>query len=152
MRRFFAFLTCLFLAFCVVSCGSRESAEDVLYRICSDIELPSGATYLSGAPEGSAFYLSPDTARAMYGEDVQDVFSLVEEYAIYLSRRAMPSEVAVFRCYSRSDADRVLRLCLARVENMKIQLSGTEYASIAEGVDIRVRGRVVIMTLAPDEK
>ena len=151
MKRFFALLSCLLLVFCISACGYEEAAEDILYRICSDAELPSGTTYLSGAPEGSSSYLAPDTLEDMYGDEAQEeVFSLVEEYAIYLSRFAKPYEVAVFKCYSVSDTDSVLEMCLERLESIKILLRDTEYAPLADTAEVYVDGKYVIMLVMGD--
>ena len=149
MKRFFALVGCLLLAFCVAACGCDESAEDILYRTCSTLELPSGTTYLSGAPEGSSSYFSTDTIVAMYGEAAPiEVFPLVEEYAIYLSQFAEPYEVAVFKCYSRSDADTVAKMCLERTEMLKVSLRDTTYSELAESAKVEIDGKLVIMVVA----
>ena len=149
MKRVFILLMCVFLAFSVSGCGKTEDARDILYRICADSELPSGVTYLSGAPEGSSSYLSHDTAEVMYGESaVDEVFPLVKDYAIYLSSFAEPYEVAVFECYSRSDTDEVARMCLERAEVLKVALRGTQYSSIAETAKVEIKGKLVMMVVA----
>ena len=151
MKKAFILLLCVFLAFSAAGCGKNESAQDILYRICADSELPSGTTYLSGVPEGSSSYLSTDTAEVLYGEEAADeVFPLVKDYAIYLSSFAEPYEVAVFECYSRSDTDEVAKMCLERAETLKVSLRGTQYSSIAENAKVEISGKFVIMVVAGD--
>ena len=94
--------------------------------------LPSGQIYRSDASEGEAAY-----------------FSLLEEYAIYLSSRESPYEIAVLRCYARSDTDRIAEMCLVRVEHLRIGLAGTPYRAHADAATVRVEGRTVILSLIP---
>ncbi len=138
---------CLALILCVSSCGERESAEDILYRICADSELPSGETYLRGAEEGSAGYLDASVIKSLYGEDGEAAFLLLEDYAIYLSSFAAPCEVAVLVCYSASDTECVAELCLERIETLKVILRDTEFFDVMQRASVTIKGRTVVMKI-----
>ena len=146
-------ILCLLLAGAVLllpSCSRRgASAEELLYKICADAELPAGKTYLCSAAEGDAAYLSPDTAETLFGADsVKEIFPLIEDYAIYIST-AIPQEIAVFRAYSRSDTDALAAMCLSRIDTLSVLLNGT---SLAADSEIIKRGKYVIMLFGNDTK
>lgn len=147
MKKAVLIIICLALIFGSTSCGARESADDVLYRICAEAELPSGVTYLRGAEEGSAGYLDASVIESLYGKDGAEVFLLLEDYAIYLSSFAEPREVSVFVCYSASDAERVAELCLERIETLKVILRDTEHFELIQRADVKINGRQVVMKI-----
>lgn len=147
MRKTLLIIICLALIFCVASCGARESAEDILYSICAEAELPSGVTYLRGAAEGSAGYLDAGVIESLYGEDGEAAFLLLEDYAIYLSSFAVPYEVAVLECYSASDTERVAELCLERIDVLKVILRDTEYFDVMQRASVKIKGRTVVMKI-----
>ena len=144
--------------FCIVlicaclfsGCARRDKRTDnSLYEICASLSLPAGETFLSDAKEGEANFLSRDTADSLYGKGcVERTFPLIAEYAVYISSFAEPCEVAVFKCYSRTDTDTVSEMCLERADEISVLLKNTEYAS----VDARIitRQKYVVMLLCED--
>ena len=147
MKRIVSIFMCFAcLCFCV-GCSDERRAEDMLIDICSELELPAGETYLCGAEEGSEGYLPEDTMGFMYGKDAKERFSLLEDYAIYISSFAAPYEVAVLKCRSVSDTDTLAAMCLERADCLKVLLRDTEYAELARGARIYTEGRFVVMIM-----
>ena len=138
----------LAILFGALSCRQSERAEDMLYRICTELELPSGETYLKSAEEGSTGYLDQSMINTLYGKEGASVFLLIEDYAIYLSSFAVPYEVAVFKCYSRSDSDSVAELCLERIETLKVILRDSEHFELVQRARVEIKGRYVVMKIA----
>lgn len=148
MKNSILIFLCIALVFCFASCKERMSAEDTLYRICADSELPSGETYLKSSEEGSIGYLDGNMITSLYGKEGRTAFALLEDYAIYLSSFAEPYEIAVFRCYSRSDTDTIAKLCLSRIEELRVILRDTEYFVLVDRASVTVKGKTVIMKIA----
>lgn len=112
--------------------------------------LPRGEVYHSGTVAGESGYFSPHLMATVYGETAEErCFPLIEEYAIYLSSFAEPCEIAVFRCYARSDADRIAEMCLSRIEQLRVLLAGTSYRSRVDQATVRVDGKLVVMQILP---
>ena len=148
MKNIFLIILSLSILFGAVSCRQSERAEDMLYRICTELELPSGETYLKSAEEGSAGYLDQSMINTLYGKEGASVFLLIEDYAIYISSFAVPYEVAVFKCYSRSDSDSVAELCLERIETLKVILRDSEHFELVQRARVEIKGRYVVMKIA----
>lgn len=127
MKTFLSFL----LIFCMLflySCGERHArAEDILAKILEgESQLPFGNVYLMSADEGDVEYLSERMKKVLYGDiDTGEVFPLIKDYAIYISSFEAPSEIAVFCCYSKSDVDAVVKMCLGRADIIKAYMSHT---------------------------
>ena len=142
----------LFVLFAVISlslfaCSSPQaSCKEELSALLLGVELPAGETYVFGAEEGDAEYLSPEVARSLYGDSAEDALSLCEDFAIFISARGAPFEAAVFRCYSASDCDRVAEMILSRIGDMQILLRDTEFAGIYDTAGIDIRGRIVTLS------
>ncbi len=144
----------LALVLCVLCCAcSREEAStaSLLGEQMAQIDcLPQGEFYRSDAAEGEVGYCSERLLAKLYGEGaITHCFPLVEEYAIYLSSFAEPCEIAIFRCYARSDADRIAEMCLSRIEQMRILLAGTDFRKRADHATVSVDGRLVVMQMLP---
>ena len=153
MKRIIFAFVCVWLTVSLVACstGSGRSAEDILYEICNDMELPAGSTYLSAAEEGSEKYLSDHLIESLYGKKAKEEnFSLIEDYAIYLSSFAAPYEVAIFKCFSSSDTDTVASMCLQRADVLAVVLRDTGFSYLSERVNVTVRGHFVVMLVAED--
>ena len=142
------FLSAVILAICVIlaACGEPQSScSEELDALLAGAARPAGVTYICGAVEGGESYLAPETARALYGEDAEAVLSLCEDFAIFLSERPNPFEAAVLRCYSASDCDKVARMLLSRIEDIRIALRGTELAGAYDTAEVKISGRTVTM-------
>ena len=149
-RKFLFFITLLTLVLLILpSCKDTRSAEDILFGITKDIStLPHGNVYLKSAEEGGAAYLSPAMISALYGEGAALYeFTFVEDFAVYVSSFARPCEVAVYKCYSASDTDLIASMCLSRIDNLKVVLSGTSFSDIVSSATVRISGKFVIVTM-----
>ncbi len=148
-KAFYGLILGLILSGLLCSCGGRSPApEDILARLMEDCEeLPAGEIYRFPAEEGAVGALSPRLIRSMYGEDAEEVFSGVESGALFLSSVQIPREIAVFRCYSKTDASALTRLCLARADELRIALRGGNFDGFSDddGVWVLCEGRYVVM-------
>ena len=131
------------------ACTDQKSAETILFDITKDFtELPDGSVYLSSAEEGSKNFLVPSLINSLYYEGAAEYeFSLVEEYAIYISDFAKPCEIAVYKCYSRSDTNLIASMCLRRIESLRVILKDTSFADVVMNAKIEIRGHFVIVTM-----
>ena len=147
-------LLLLFLSLCFVLCScSRETteAEDILKNIIENEKVLSvGQIYRKGAEEGKDDYLSGNMIEVLYGARADaEYFSMLEDYAIYLSSFANAFEVAVFKCYSKSDADSISKLCFLRGDTIKSLISHEEGN---ENITVKVfsKDRYVCMYVGTD--
>ncbi len=150
MKRFVIFMIFLiFVCSCVLSCAKESaSAEETLSSLMAESDgLPAGEIYLKDASEGEKGYFSQSLCEAMYGEDAYGMLALVEDYAVYMSSAQAPYEIAVFKCFSSTDAEKIGTLCLERAEMFRVLLGKTEWKSLADSACVTVSGRTVIMTV-----
>lgn len=150
MKRFvlFCFAVLIFAA-ALLSCKAEsESAEELLSSLMADTQgLPAGNIYIKGASEGENAYFSQSICESMYGERAFELLSLTEDFAIYMASVAAPYEIAVFKCYSASDAEELAAICMDRAQDLRILLSNTEWRELCDSAKINVDGRTVIMTV-----
>ena len=150
MKRFFVFMISLiFVCTCLLSCGNEStSAEEMLSSIMAKSNgLPAGEIYLKGASEGEKGYFSQSLCESMYGEDAYEMLTFVEDYAIYMSSMQAPYEIAIFKCFSSTDTEKIGTLCLGRAEILRVLLGKTEWRELVDSASVRVSGRTVIMTV-----
>ena len=131
------------------ACGEAKSAEDILFDITKDLkDLPDGSVYFSSTEEDNKNSLLPDMISDLYHEGAAEYeFSLIEEYAIYVSDFAKPCEIAVYKCFSRSDTNLIASMCLRRIEKLSVMLKDTSFSEIPLRADVDVRGHFVIVTM-----
>ena len=131
-----------------VGCESRELPRERMEMLTQKKELPTGVYYHSDASEGSRSYFSQAMAEDLYGAHGWETMQKhAESFCIFLSLRAEPYEIAVFRAYSGTSANRLLQLCLARREELAVQLRHTSYADRPSRAQIYRDGCLVIMLL-----
>lgn len=123
MRRIIGFIMAvLIFSSCLCSCDKdTRTAQGILERILeNEKKLPDGQAYLAGAFSGDKEYFSEEMISSMYGVKAKkEFFSLVEDYAVYISSFANAFEVAVFKCYSKSDVDSICEMCFLRGDTIK---------------------------------
>lgn len=143
LRSFFLLLLCplLLLSSCTQNEAMPQEVLGALLETAKDV--PSGQIYHSEAEEGSESYCSPELLTSLYGEEATERFETVEAYAIYLSSFTTPCELAVFRCYSASDANRIEALCLLRAEELRVALRNTPYEAVAQELRVILKGKWV---------
>lgn len=141
----------ILLASCTSSASTAEEIfADVFEKCDSEGDIPDGVLYLSGSSEGKDSYLSESMVGVLYGSSAwEEIFPLAEDYAIYLSSFAVPFELAVFRCYSKSDTDTVGAMCLARGDGIKALINIGEFGESTR-VKVMIKGRYVAMYVGTD--
>ena len=150
--KLFRFTFFVLLALSLCSCSVREKGTaEILSELMSELDgLPSGVVYDADAEEGEDGYLSPFMAEALYGEDASECFALAEDYSIYLSAYATPYEIAVFRCYSSTDATRIEQLCRDRADIVSVALRSTEFYRLCQSIRIIKRGHTVVFAMTDE--
>lgn len=144
---FFLIISLLSLSSCAKESLSAEELLSALKK-----ELPSlsyGTLYLSDADEGTEHYMSSALFSVIYGDGSEPPLHLIEEYAIYLSSFLVPCELAVFKCYSSSDAPKIEKMCLLRISFLKKHFKGSEYEAALDAAAIVRSGRFVIFAISP---
>ena len=153
--KLFSFVLSIILCLSLVSCTSkkRNTGEILQELMTAARELPQGEIYVKNAAEGEDGYLSAAMADALYGEAASEYLALTEEYSIYLSSFAKPYEIAVFKCYSSTDAQKIERMCRERANIVSVALRRTEFHSLHENIRIIREGDTVVflMTDRPDK-
>lgn len=146
-------LMCLAVLLCMslLACQRREQSatarlQDLMHGAQT---LPTGIVYHKDAEEGSKEYLSPSLIAAMYGENAdEEYFPMISDYAVYLSSFAEPYEIAVFCCYSATDAEEIAKMCLARLDILRVALATSAYREMLSCAEVRIEGRSVILYIA----
>ena len=136
----------------LVSCSSRGDMDcsTVISSLLGDNPEKNGSVFLLGADEGSLEYFSDETKRSMYGESsIERYFPKIEDCAVYASSH-IPEEIAVFKCYSRSDTDEVAKMCLERADMIKVSLRGGAWKSKTEKIRVTIHRRYVVFSFTDD--
>ena len=66
-----------------------------------------------------------------------------KDFAIYISASS-PYEVAVFECYSKNDANEILRMCYERTDEIKVGLRFSRWENQSKFIALQTYGRYVI--------
>ncbi len=91
--------------------------------------------FLGSADENSAFYMSDSQKISVYGEKFKSTIDSCEDFAIYFSASS-PYEIAIFKCYSKNDAEDILRMCYERSDEKKVGLRFTEWEEASKFIEI----------------
>ena len=150
MKRFVVFIiTVLLTAVFLLSCSREQrSSEELLSSLMAQTHgLPAGEIYIKGAKEGENAYFAQSLCESMYGTRAAEILTLTEDFAIYMASITAPYEIAVFKCYSATDAEKLASLCVKRAEELRVLLSKTEWRELCDSAKITVNGRIVVMTV-----
>ena len=156
MKKIFLCFLCLLLVLgmCVggCACGKRSSALAVLTAIKdSEIGLPAGRIYLSGATVGEAEYASDNLISSLYGggsmPPERDGWL---EFAIFLSSGQTPCELAVFLCASPMWAYDTAKMLCRRLDTLKHALKDSLYADRVNAAEVIISGNFCLMLLSSD--
>ena len=152
MRRWFRYLSLFFLVFCLFACESATQTADVLNTMCdTQSALPAGQIYRMDAVPGEAEYADEELLAVLYGNGIlPPEFDVINDFTIRLCGFAEPYELAVFQCVSQRDAYDVAQMCLRRAERLQIRCRETEYAELANGAQVRIVGKYVLMAVCDD--
>ena len=148
--RFFSLFLCLTLL--LISCRASVSTADILSAMCaSQSSLPAGQLFCKSAVPGDAEYADSELLAVLYGDGIlPPEFEVVHDFTIRLCTFAAPCELAVFQCASQRDAYDVAQMCLRRVERLQISCRETEHAALADGAQVCIVGKYVLMTVCSD--
>ena len=150
MKKCIALAVIAVLFLCSCSQGAKKDTFDVLCELIAySGENEDGIIlYSSTARLGELGYIDDSVKRTLYGEKyVEECFPLVEEYSISVSGR-QAGEVAVFKCYSRSDTDAVAQMCLERADTIKVALRGSDLEEKSRVIRIEIHGRYVLFSFS----
>ena len=149
LKKLISLLLIPFLLLALSSCSQKDASAEELFDVIyfSLSPAPDGILYLSHSDEGTRHYMSSALFSTVYGAIEENV---IEEYAIYHTSFAIPFEIAVFKCYSPSDVDRVEALCLARLDLLLRHYKGTSYESAIRSASILHKGRFVAMLICTE--
>ena len=147
------FLIILSLLFTSCNLGGQRRCEDILLELLpytSGDSRDNGSIFLLSAKEGSAEFFSKENKAMLFGENaLEHSFSKIEDCAIFISSR-YPEEIAVFKCYSSSDTDEVVKMCLERADSINVALRSTEWSDKAQSTRISVVSKFVLMALTDE--
>lgn len=151
MKLLIFFLT-FALSLSLVCCSRDETKAQDVVRVALEYggEAPVGVLYHIDAQEGSEGFLSPKMIKDIYGEDGAELFSLLEDYAVFISSQKIPYEVAVFKSRARSDGLKLELLLRQRRDTLSVALRGTSFYEMVDKIRIERVGDTVIFVLCPD--
>ena len=138
-------LLAMLLLFCSCKKEKATCEELVLEGLEYGIEgySENGYIFLKSADESSAFFMTERTKRILYGERFSYELDAAKDFAIYISASS-PYEVAVFECYSKNDANEILRMCYERTDEIKVGLRFSKWESQSKFIALQTYGRYVI--------
>ena len=140
----FLLVLCLALSSCSSKSASCSDILSGLIDLGSEEAKRNGQVFLLSAEEGRIEYFSEENRALMYGaEAVEHCFSKIEDCAVFTSSHT-PEEIAVFKCYSASDTDKIAKMCLSRADNIKIALRGSAWQEKSEKIRVTIYRRFVV--------
>ena len=147
-------LSVFLLVLCILfaSCTARENMDcsAIISKLMGESAEKNGRVFLLGAQEGNLEYFSDDIKKLMYGENsLERYFSKIEDCAVYVSSH-VPEEIAVFKCYSRSDTDEIAKMCLERADMIKVSLRGGAWRSKIEKIRVTIHRQYVVFSFTDD--
>ena len=149
MKKLLALLVCFCLCFLLCSCRREESSFDILCELMAMGKYGTeneACIYSSIAEEGEQGYFSDELRITLYGEKrAAECFSLVEECAVYISPRDI-KELAVFKCYSRSDTDSIAAMCLERADSLSVALNSISALDKNQKAHVEIHGKYVFFS------
>ncbi len=149
MKRYIALIICVISALTSCSCSGKSDVGcfDVLCELLVFSKAGVGSDeclYSSTAEEGEVGYFPEDLKNTFFGEKrAEECFSLIEECAMFVSAREI-EELAVFRCYSRSDTDSVAAMCLERADMLKVALNSVGIKDTSQKAHVEIHGKYVL--------
>lgn len=155
MRKKALFIFALILATVLCSCaqtkkGSVNELLVELLEVSGENFEDNGIFYFSDAAEGEIGYFSNEDKSLMYGENSKEhIFDTLQAYAGFVSARA-PAEIWIFECYSSSDTDTVIKMCMERADSIKVALHNTEWREKSENIVVNSHGHYVLFSFAED--
>ena len=147
----------LVMCMLLVGCSSQKniSCERVLSHVLADMAVNTernGQVFLLSADEGQIEYFPDQTKMLMYGENsLKNCFPKIEDCAIYVSAHIL-EEVAIFKCYSSSDTDEIVKMCLERADMIKVSMKGSSWQEKTEKIRVTVHRHFVVFSFTDDSQ
>ena len=149
MKKLLALFVCLCACFSLCSCGGESSSLDILCELLAMGKYGTegeACVYSSAAQEGEVGYFADELKIILYGEKrAAECFPLVEECAVYISPNKL-EELAVFKCYSRSDTDSIAAMCLERADSLSVALNSIDSLNKNQKAHVEIHGRYVFFS------
>ena len=149
MKKLLALLVSISMCFLLCSCKQEKNSFDILCELISFGGYDSNTEafiYSTTASEGEIGYFSGELRITLYGEDqVEECFSLIEDCSVYISPRNV-GELAVFKCYSRSDTGSIAAMCLERADILSVALNSIDALNKNQKAHVEIHGRYVFFS------
>lgn len=130
----------LIISFCFF-CSCQKESRSCEELLLSSLEYGidgygnSGVLFLKNVDKDSVFFMSDARIIGAYGKRFKASIDSCEDFAIYFSA-SDPYEIAIFKCYSKNDAEDILRMCYERSDEKKIGLRFTEWEEQSKFIEI----------------
>ena len=154
-KRFGINLFCVFFSLILLlsgCAGKSITPKDVMLAVCrSQPPLPAGRLYVLCAPSDDAEHPSDEWLTSAFDKDLLRAALPMIEDAAFFSSYTHACEFAVFLCKSTKGAQAVSRLCLQRLNTLKLYWEGVEETDTPlQNAGVTVRGSWVILYLCED--
>lgn len=153
-KRFFIIFLALSLIF-ITSCEKKTKrllcCADIVSSILeSEVDLPAGKIYTSGAKEGEEGYISLDMLKAVFGEGkTLNIFALWDDIALFLPSSEHPCEFIVIHCSSFVDTTDTALILSSRLSSLK-DSKGDKYPEYFSDSEVYIIKNYVIMIISSD--
>ena len=144
---------CCILALLFFGCaGKKRTPEEVLEAVCrSQNNLPAGRIYVLSAPSDDAKHPRKGWLASAFDQDLLRAALPMVEDAAFFSSYTHACEFAIFHCQNTKGAAAVSRLCLQRLNTLKLYWEGVEDLDTPlQNAGVTVRGSWVILYLCQD--
>ena len=149
------FICCLLLTLALLlgGCGGAQvSPAEVLDAMCATQKpLPAGKILIRSLPQENDRHLSDTLLAVTFGNgSLPPALDGVRDAACFFSY-TQPCELAVFLCNSNNAAQNVAKMCLRRLDLLKVQYAhDAANQDCFENAAVVVRGKWVVLCVAPD--
>ena len=148
-------MICLFCALTLTLAGCTTHApspKEVLDAVCrSQPSLPAGRIYVLSAPSDDAKQLPPGWLASAFDQSLLRAALPMIKDAAFFSSYTHACEFAIFLCQGVKGADAVSRLCLQRLNTLKLYWEGAENSDTPpQNASVTVRGSWVILCFCKD--
>ena len=143
----------------LTSCLGKDQikAIDLIDALCqAEKPLPAGQIYSRTEDSRADGLLSDELLAVTYGKgSLPPAFDAVRDAACFLSYTS-PCEFAVFLCRSRDAAQELSKVCLRRLDSLRIRYAEDSFfstetaAPYLENAQVWVRGNWVILCISSD--
>lgn len=155
MKRFFAFVLLLPILIGTLSaCGREEVDLAAAVTAMQKTEKPSpvGRLYVLSAPPDDPSHPNDSLLAAMFGGSdatLPAAFDHVRDAAFFVAYTTA-CELAVLQCDNADGTREVSRMCLSRLDSLKLYRTGDEDVALLQRARVVIRGDLVILLICSD--